>query len=79
MASITAEPGKVYYFAAQFTETRTGGGGYVAPTMGPNGLHGGGQVMGGGAINETFNLTQLDEDAGKYRLKAWKLATWKSK
>jgi hypothetical protein len=23
-----------------------------------------------------FNLSQMDDDAGKYRLKAWKLATW---
>jgi len=27
----------------------------------------------------TFALSQLDEDKGKYRIKAWKLATWKSK
>ena len=25
-----------------------------------------------------FGLSQLDEDAGKFRVKAWKLATWKT-
>ena len=29
--------------------------------------------------NYAFSLSQLDEDAGKYRVKAWKLATWKTK
>lgn len=73
--SMTAEPGKVYYFAASIGEV--GGGGYVAPTMGPNGLSGGGMVMGGG--NLAFAFTQLNQDEGQYRVKAWKLATWKSK
>jgi len=27
----------------------------------------------------TFNLEPLNEDEGKYRVKAWKLATWKTK
>jgi hypothetical protein len=53
VASFTAEPGKVYYFAAQVT---------VIPTGGNN-------------ANYTFGLSQLDEDEGKYRVKAWKLAT----
>jgi len=26
-----------------------------------------------------FSLSQMDEDEGKYRIKAWKLATWKTK
>ena len=30
---------------------------------------------GGGAVS--FDLTQLTDDVGKYRVKAWKLATWK--
>ena len=55
-ASFTAEPGKVYYFAADVT---------VIPT-------------GDNHANITFGLSQLDEDKGKYRVKAWKLATWKS-
>ena len=53
MASFTAEPGKVYYFAANVIVTPTG------------------------ENNATFdfNLSQLDEDAGQYRPKAWKVAT----
>ena len=31
---------------------------------------------GGGVV--TFSLSPLDEKAGKYRVKAWKLATWKA-
>jgi hypothetical protein len=72
VASFTAEPGKVYYFAATITMTG-GGGGFVPPTMGPNGLSGGGPVIGDGTL--FFGLSQLDEDTGKYRVKAWKLAT----
>lgn len=54
VASFTAEPGKVYYFAAQ-----------ISP--------------GDNNENPTLVLSQLDDDAGQYRVKAWKLATWKSK
>ena len=57
VASFTAEPGKVYYFAADVM---------VIPT-------------GDNTADITFALSQLDEDKGKYRIKAWKLATWKSK
>lgn len=57
VASFTAEPGKVYYFAADVK---------VIPT-------------GDNTADITFALSQLDEDKGKYRIKAWKLATWKSK
>jgi hypothetical protein len=57
VASFTAEPGKVYYFAANVK---------VIPT--------------GPRTNATydFGLSQLDDDAGHYRVKAWKLATWKT-
>jgi hypothetical protein len=74
VASFTAEPGKVYYFAAQIT--MPGGGGTYVPPAGPNG--GGGYVQ-GGASNIFFSLAQLNEDEGKYRVKAWKKATWKSR
>ncbi|MGD0681508.1 MAG: hypothetical protein ABR990_05610 [Terracidiphilus sp.] len=57
VASFTAEPGKVYYFAADVK---------VIPT-------------GENTADITFGISQLDEDKGKYRVKAWKLATWKSK
>jgi hypothetical protein len=72
MASITAEAGKVYYFEAAVNVVR-GASGSVAPTMGANGtMSGGGSVSGGGSIS--FALTQLTDDVGKYRLKAWKLS-----
>ncbi len=78
VASITAEEGKVYYFQSAVGATG-GGGGYVAPTMGANGqMSGGGFVSGGGGL-PVFGFGRLDDDTGKYRVKAWKLATWKSK
>jgi hypothetical protein len=54
MASVTAEPGKVYYFMAAFNVIGGRNGGGVA----------------------SFGLTQLNEAEGRYRVKAWKLATW---
>jgi len=54
VASFTAEPGKVYYFAANVK---------VIPT-------------GENSATYDFGLEQLDDDAGQYRLKAWKLASW---
>jgi len=30
------------------------------------------------SANYDFGLSKLDEDEGKYRIKAWKLATWKT-
>ena len=53
--SLTAEPGKIYYFEAKIVITHTGQ-----------------------AINSTFELLPLDNDTGTYRVKAWKLATWKT-
>jgi hypothetical protein len=76
VASFTAEAGKVYYFAAQIVLTGEGGA-YVAPAAGPNGGSGG--YVQGGDMNIFFNLAQLNEDEGKYRVKAWKQATWKSR
>jgi hypothetical protein len=55
MASFTAEPGKVYYFAANVK---------MIPT-------------GENSATYDFNLMQLDDDEGRYRVKAWKLATSK--
>jgi hypothetical protein len=53
VASFTAEPGKVYYFAATVK---------VTPTGDNNATY-------------DFSLAPLDDDEGKYRVKAWKLAT----
>lgn len=77
VASFAAEPGKVYYFVVKAGATG-GGGGYVTPAMGSNGAMTRGGMVFGGALNINFNLTQLSEDEGKYRVKAWKLATWKA-
>ena len=52
VASFTAEPGKVYYFAANVR---------VIP-------------VGENAATYDFGLSQLDDDAGQYRVKAWKVA-----
>jgi hypothetical protein len=52
VASFTAEPGKVYYFAADVA---------VIP-------------VGDNNANYAFALSQLDDDRGQYRVKAWKLA-----
>ena len=78
-ASITAEQGKVYYFEAE--AARVGGSRgsttYVQNTDGATG----GQFVSSGASAGTpvYDFAQLDEDTGKYRINAWKLATWKTK
>ena len=64
LIAFTAEAGKTYYFEAK-----------VAIVPHQNGT-------GAGASSETDrNLTfaQLSDDDGSYRVKAWKLAVWKSK
>jgi hypothetical protein len=74
VTSFTAEAGKVYYYEASTTVTRSGGG--MVTTNGPNGPSTG---MAPGSVNKFFQFTQLSEDEGKYRIKAWKLATWETK
>lgn len=76
-AAFTAEAGKVYYFGASIGLAGGGGGGYIAPTMGANGAMTGGGMVHGAAPAALFNFGQLTEDDGKYRVKAWKLATSK--
>jgi hypothetical protein len=79
VAAVTVEAGKVYYFQSTVGATGGGGGGYVAPTMGANGqMSGGGFVHGGGGGLPVFGFGRIDDDTGKYRVKAWKLATWKT-
>jgi len=74
VTSFTAEAGKVYYYEASTTVTRSGGG--TVTTHGPGGPSTG---VAPGSVNKFFQFTQLSEDEGRYRIKAWKLATWKSK
>jgi hypothetical protein len=74
VTSFTAEAGKIYYYEASTTVTRSGGG--MVTTNGPNGPSTG---MAPGSVNKNFQFNQLSEDEGKYRIKAWKLATWKTK
>ncbi len=66
VASFTAEPGKVYYYAANVILT------VIRGASGP------GVTSGGGGANIDFGLAPLNEDEGKYRVKAWKLSTWKT-
>jgi hypothetical protein len=48
--------------------------------MAANGqFSGGGMVQGGGGGMPVFGFGRIDDDTGKYRVKAWKLVTWKSK
>jgi len=76
VAAFTAEPGKVYYFAAQLTTSGSGGGGIVAPpAMAPNGTWSDGERVSGTPQITTFYLRQLTEDDGKYRVKAGNLST----
>ena len=67
VASFTAEAGKVYYYSADIKITTI------------RGASGPGVTSGGGGANIDFGLLPLNEDEGKYRVKAWKLATWKTK
>jgi hypothetical protein len=84
MLTFTAEAGKVYYFEAS-SGSIGGSPGSSSSTYVPNtgvGATGGQWVhshSGGSAGMPVFSFVQLDEDTGKYRVKAWKLATWKSK
>ena len=59
VASFTAQPGKVYYFAGNVK---------VIP-IGDNNAN----------ANFEFSLTQLNDDEGQYRVKAWKVSTSKPK
>jgi len=80
VATITAEPGHVYYFEA--TSGMVGGSSGSTTYVHNTGAGAtGGQFVhsGGSAGTPVFSFNELDEDAGKYRIKAWKLATWKSK
>jgi hypothetical protein len=76
IATLTTEPGKVYYLAAQFTLIPVGLPGPPAAASGP--VAGGGALQDAGFGSNFVNLIQLSEAAGKYRVKAWKLATWKT-
>jgi hypothetical protein len=79
VASFTAEAGKVYYFSASIAISGGSAGAMIPATMGPNGAMSGGGMVPRTKPTELFSLSQLNEDEGKYRVKAWKLATWKSK
>jgi hypothetical protein len=74
VTSFTAEAGKIYYFEASTTVSGTGS--RTVTTHGANGSTG--TAMVGGSLNKLFQFNELSEDEGKYRIKAWKLATWKT-
>jgi hypothetical protein len=71
MTSFTAEAGKVYYYEA--STTVTGSPGRMVTTHSANGATSTGMVP--GAVSTFFQFNQLSEDEGRYRIKAWKLAT----
>jgi hypothetical protein len=75
VTSFTAEAGKIYYYEASTTVTRSGGG--MVTTTAANGTMSTG--MAPGHLSASFQFNELSEDEGKYRVKAWKLATWKTK
>jgi hypothetical protein len=79
IASFTAEPDKTYYFDAQLVMVGGARGVYVPPAAAAGGGLTPGQTVGGSPGMPSLNFVQLDDDTGKYRVKAWKQATWKSK
>ena len=79
IASFTAEPDKVYYYSAQLSVMGGSAGAYIPPTAGPNGTMNAGRSVGGSPGVVSINFVPLDDDSGKYRVKAWKLSTWKAK
>jgi hypothetical protein len=66
--SFTAEPGGVYYFEAALNQL------LLIRSKGP----GPGESDSGGGY-PGLKFSQLNEDEGKYRVKAWNLATWTTK
>jgi hypothetical protein len=72
--SFTAEAGKTYYFAAEIAVTTSGGTVYA-----PSGAPGGPPMMGASSVSSSFALTELSDDEGKYRVKAWKLSNSRAK
>lgn len=76
--AITVEANKVYYVDAQLSVVGGARGAYIPPTAGPNGGLTPGRSVGGSPGVPSIDFVQLDEDTGKYRVKAWKLSTWKA-
>jgi hypothetical protein len=78
MLAFTAEAGKVYYFEAS-SGAIGGSAGSTTYVQNTGGGTGGQYVHSGGSVGmPVFGFAQLDEDTGKYRIKAWKLATWQT-
>jgi hypothetical protein len=63
MATFTAEAGKVYFYEAKIVMK------YQRVAYGSG--------IGGGLREESFDLAQLSNDEGKYRVKLSALSTWK--
>jgi len=76
MLTFTAEAGKVYYFEASMGAIG-GSAGTTTYVQNTGGATGGQFVHSAGSPGmPVFGFAQLDEDTGKFRIKAWKLATW---
>jgi len=76
--AITVEANKVYYVDAELSLLGGSRGAYIPPTAGANGAMTPGRSVGGSPGVPSISFVQLDEDTGKYRLKAWKLSTWRT-
>jgi hypothetical protein len=79
ITSFTAEADKIYYFDAQLSMVGGARGTYVPPVAGANGVSTPGRTVGGSPGVPSIDFVQLDDDTGKYRVKAWKLSSWKTK
>lgn len=75
LTSFIAEAGKIYYFEASIGATKDSTGSliYEGDTTAGQWVN-----IGGSPGMPIIGFVQLDEDTGKYRVKAWKLATWKT-
>ncbi len=78
LLSLTVEAGKTYYF-----ESALGAIGASPGVMVPGAATGGGMAaptqVGGSPGVPVFSFVPIDEDTGKYHVKAYKLSTWKTK
>ena len=79
VAALTVEAGKVYYIESTMGVIGGGAGTTVPGTMTAGGGMTPAQHVGGSAGMPIFGFSQLDDDTGKYHVKAYKLATWKTK
>ena len=79
VAALTVEAGKVYYFESSLGVIGGSAGTTVPGTMTAGGGMTPAHHVGGSPGVPVFDFSQIDEDTGKYHVKAYKLSTWKTK